>query len=107
MIISITSSTSPKSATGNSQNATVIKSASGTSDTDFGQNTIGSSSFNFSADSGGNYVAPKASQSYDAKTGKVDKDKITASATDRTFQYSQGSSLVQVITQIEAHNGKK
>jgi hypothetical protein len=87
-------------ATVNSGNATVIKSSSGTGDADFGQNSIGSSSFNFSADSGGNYVAPKASQAYDSKTGKVDKDKITASATDRTFQYSQGSSLVQVISQI-------
>lgn len=88
-------------ATVNSSNKTVIgkKAILGFDPTEFGDNTIGSASFNFQIDSGGNYVAPKASESYDEKTGKVDRDKVTIEPNVRTFQYSKDQTLVEIIQQ--------
>jgi hypothetical protein len=75
----------------------------------FTENTIGNASFNFQIDSAGNYVAPKASQVYDEISGKVDLSKMTVDAKKRTFQYSQNTSITQIITNIiiESDYGKK
>lgn len=75
----------------------------------FTSNPIGDASFNFQVDSAGNYVAPKASDVHDEKTGKVDRDKVTVNAKKRTFQYPQNQSLTQIITQciLESDYAKK
>lgn len=88
-------------ATVNSSNQKVIglKAVLGFDPTEFGDNTIGSASFNFKIDSGGNYVTPKAEDVYDPKTGKVDRDKVTIEPEVRTFQYSQGQTIVELIQQ--------
>lgn len=85
----------------NSSNQNVIVKSvfKGFDPTEFGDNTIGNASFNFQVDSGGNYVAPKAEDAYDEKTGKVDRDKVTIEAKTRTFQYAQGQTLTQIISQ--------
>ena len=66
----------------------------------FTVNPIGDASFDFQIDSAGNYVAPKASQAYDSKSGKVDTTKVSVDAKKRTFQYSQNTSITQIITSI-------
>jgi len=65
----------------------------------FISNAIGNASFNFQADSGGNYVAPKAEDAYDESTGKVNRDKVSINAKERTFNYAQKQSILEVITQ--------
>lgn len=62
-------------------------------------NSIGSASFGFRADSGGNYVAPRAQDVVDEKTGKINRDKVTIDPKTRTFQYAQGQTLTSIITQ--------
>lgn len=75
----------------------------------FAENTIGNASFDFQIDSAGNYVAPKASQVYDEASGKVNLSKVSVDAKKRTFQYSQNTSITQIITNIiiESDYGKK
>ena len=81
--------------------AQVIKSSKNVlNQVSFSTNTIGSASFNFEIDSGGTYVAPKASQTYDETTGKIDTSKVNVESKRRTFQYSQNSSITQIITAI-------
>lgn len=62
-------------------------------------NPIGSASFGFKADSGGNYVAPRAQDVVDEASGKVIRDKITIDPKTRTFQYAQGQTLTAIISQ--------
>lgn len=66
----------------------------------FSTNPIGSASFNFEIDSGGTYVAPKASQAYDEATGKIDTSKVNVESKRRTFQYAQNSALTKIIEGI-------
>jgi hypothetical protein len=70
------------------------------SEESFTANNIGDASFDFQIDSAGNYVAPKASQAYDAKSGKVDTAKVSVDAKKRTFQYSQNTSITQIIINL-------
>ena len=62
-------------------------------------NPIGSASFGFRADSGGNYVAPRAQDVVDEKTGKIIRDKVSIDPKTRTFQYAQGQTLTAILTQ--------
>lgn len=88
-------------ATNNSSNYSIrIKSASNAqNDTNFDSNSIGQSSFGFKANSGGNYVAPRAQDVYDASTGVVKRDNITIDPKTRTFQFGQGQSVIAIISQ--------
>lgn len=64
-----------------------------------GDNVISRSSFDFQIDSSGNYVAPKAVDTYDAESGKVDRDKVTIAPKQRTFQYTKDQSITELIQQ--------
>lgn len=88
-------------ATGNSSNYNIrIKSASNAqNDTNFDSNTIGKSSFGFKADSGGNYVSPRAQDVYDSATGVVKRDNLTINPKTRTFQFAQEQSILSIISQ--------
>lgn len=88
-------------ATSNSSNYKIrIKSASNAqNDTNFDSNTIGQASFGFKANSGGNYVAPRAQDVYDSNTGIVKRDNITIDPKTRTFQFGQGQSVIAIISQ--------
>lgn len=88
-------------ATKNTTNLNVrIKSATNTqNDVDFGTNPIGSSSLGFKVDDGGIYVSPRAQDTYDAATGKVQRDKVTIDPKTRTFQYANGQTLTAIISQ--------
>ena len=77
----------------------VATKANSQNDANFQDNPIGSSSFGFKADSGGAYVAPRADQVYDEKTGKVVRDNVTIDPKSRTFQYAQGQSLIAIMSQ--------
>jgi hypothetical protein len=81
-----------------STNAQQIKSSKNVlNQLSFSTNTIGSATFNFEIDSGGTYVAPKASQAYDEATGKIDTSKVNVESKRRTFQYAQNSALTKII----------
>lgn len=88
-------------ATNNSSNYIVrVKSAANAqNDTNFTSNPIGQSSFGFKADSGGNYVSPRAQDVYDESTGLVKRDNITINPKTRTFQFAQGQSVIAIISQ--------
>lgn len=88
-------------ATENSSNYNVrIKSAANAqNDTNFDSNPIGRASFGFRADSGGNYVSPRAQDVYDSATGLVKRDNISINPKTRTFQFGQGQSVIAIISQ--------
>ena len=68
--------------------------------TDFEVNDIGGSSLGFSQNSGGNMAFKKAGDQYDEKTGVVKRDNMTIDVKNRSFQFSQGQTLTQVINQV-------
>jgi len=88
-------------ATENSSNYNIrIKSASNAqNDTNFDSNPIGKASFGFKADSGGNYVSPRAQDVYDSATGLVNRDNVSINPKTRTFQFGQGQSVIAMISQ--------
>ena len=97
----VTPDAGTNTATVNQSNQVVVtKSASNALNSEeFGDNPIGSAIFDFQTDSGGNYVAPKASDVHDEGTGKVNRDKVTNDSKKRTFQYGKDQTVVQIITQ--------
>lgn len=87
-------------ATTNQTNFRTVGSKAATlGESNFQDNYIGLASFGFKIDSGGNYVAPTAEKTYDEASGKVDPSRLKIDPKNRTFQYSQGQSLIAIISQ--------
>lgn len=68
--------------------------------TSFLENKIGKASLGFTQGSGGNFKFVQPADAYDEKTGVVNRDKLTIDTKNRTFQFAQGQSIIQIITQI-------
>ena len=68
--------------------------------TDFTSNPIGKSSFGYDAGQGGNFVFKKEGDVVDEKTGKIRRDQMIIDPKNRTFMFSQGQSLTDIITQV-------
>jgi hypothetical protein len=66
----------------------------------YGDNEIGKADMGFDQSSGGNYVFKKDDVSRDPKTGKITKDKMVIDPKLRTFQFQQGQTITNVITQV-------
>jgi hypothetical protein len=67
--------------------------------TEFGQNTIGSSSFGFNAESGGNIPFAKEGDVVDPNTGVIVRDQMQIDISKREFMFSQGQPLTDIIVQ--------
>lgn len=92
-----------KTATINPQSGnprTVIKGTDIEAVTDFTSNPIGKSTFGYDAGQGGNFVFKKEGDVVDEKTGKIIRDKMTIDPKNRTFMFSQGQSLTEIINQV-------
>lgn len=92
-----------KSATKNPKSGNTTKVIKGTdvqAITDFTSNPIGKSSFGYDAGQGGNFVFKKEGDVVDAKTGKIRRDQMIIDPKNRTFMFSQGQSLTDIITQV-------
>lgn len=63
-------------------------------------NPIGLSSLGFDQISGGTNTFKRAGDSYDEKTGLVNRDGITIDPKQRSFQFGQGQSLTAIINQV-------
>lgn len=68
--------------------------------TDFGNNPIGKANFGFDASKGGNFVFAKEGDVVDEETGKIQRDKMIIDPKKRTFLFSQGQSLTEIINQV-------
>lgn len=68
--------------------------------TDFSANAIGDAEFGFSQGQGGNFPFRKHDDQVDEKTGLVRRDNMVIDPNNRTFQFSQGQTLTQIINQI-------
>lgn len=66
----------------------------------YGSNEIGKSDMGFDQASSGNYVFKRDDDTRDPKTGKIIRDKMTIDPKLRTFQFGQGQTITNVITQI-------
>lgn len=77
---------------------TVGKDAASVSD--FGNNAIGDSTMGFDASRGGNFVMPLEGDVYDQDSGKINRDKIVIDPKARSFQFAQGQSITDILTQI-------
>lgn len=66
----------------------------------YGNNEIGKSDMGFDQTSGGNYVFKDEGATRDEKTGKITKDKMTIDPKLRSFQFQQGQTITNVITQV-------
>jgi len=63
-------------------------------------NKIGLSSLGFDQISGGTNTFKRAGDSYDEKTGLVNRDGVTIDPKQRSFQFGQGQSLTSIINQV-------
>lgn len=61
-------------------------------------NDIGKSSYGFDESDGGNFPFAKETAQRDEETGIVRVDNVTIDPTARTFQFSQGQSIINIIT---------
>lgn len=68
--------------------------------TSFDENPISGSSFGFSQSDGGNFVFKKHGDTIDEKTGVVKRDNMSIDPKNRTFQFSQGQTILAMINQI-------
>lgn len=84
----------------NTQEKVTIKGDKNNTITDFDSNLIGKSKFNFDQSRGGNHPMGKHSEQADPNTGVITRDGVTIDPKTRTFQFSQGQSLTDIINQI-------
>lgn len=78
----------------------VVKGTNAEVVTNFLDNPIGKSEFGFNQGQGGNFPFRKHGDQVDPKTGIVKRDNMTIDPNNRTFQFSQGQTLTQIINQI-------
>ena len=64
-----------------------------------GKNPIGQSKFVFDQGQGGNWQFQKESEVIDEETGRIVRDKMSIDPTKRTFHFTQGQTLTQIIDQ--------
>jgi hypothetical protein len=64
-----------------------------------GKNPIGQSKFVFDQGQGGNWQFQKESEVIDEETGRIIRDKMSIDPKKRTFHFTQGQSLTQIIDQ--------
>ena len=67
--------------------------------TSFGQNSIGSSTFGFDAEAGGNIPFSKEGDIVDPDTGVIIRDQMQIDISKREFMFSQGQPLTDIIVQ--------
>jgi hypothetical protein len=66
----------------------------------YGDNSIGKSDMGITASSGGNYSFKREGDVVDSATGKVQRNQMTIDPTNRKFQFTQGQSLTNIISQV-------
>jgi hypothetical protein len=84
----------------NSPPRKVVKGTNAEVITDFLDNPIGRGEFGFSQGQGGNFPFRKHDDQVDPKTGVVRRDNMVIDPKNRTFQFTQGQTLTQIINQI-------
>lgn len=68
--------------------------------TEFGSNPIGQSDLDFDIKAGGTYPTTPEGDSYDSKTGVVDRGSVQISPKGRTLMFTQGMTVTQMITSV-------
>jgi hypothetical protein len=71
-----------------------------TSSGQFGENAIGAADMGITAGTGGNFTFRREGDVYDAATGKIQRNQMTIDPKSRKFQFSQGQSITNIITQM-------
>ena len=94
----IPSEESATASTTESRSSTVIGSETSIS-TDFGNNKIGKSKFDFSQSDGGNFPFKKEDEVTD-EDGRIISDKMTIEPEKRSFQFTQSQSITDIITSV-------
>ena len=78
----------------------IISNSKGQISSNFGSNSISSSTMNFSAEVGGKYVRPKESEVIDTKTGTADRNKVKIDPKSREFVFANGDRITQIIKKV-------
>ena len=76
-----------------------IKGGRGQIEGNLGKNPIGQSKFVFDQGQGGNWQFKKENEVIDEATGRIVRDKMSIDPTKRTFHFTQGQTLTQIIDQ--------
>ena len=67
---------------------------------DFGENSIGSADMGITAGTGGNFTFKREADVIDPATGKIQRNQMVIDPKNRKFQFSQGQSITNIITQM-------
>jgi hypothetical protein len=67
---------------------------------EFGENAIGSADMGITAGTGGNFTFKREADVIDPATGKIQRNQMVIDPKNRNFQFSQGQSITNVITQM-------
>lgn len=78
----------------------ILKSSKVQTTTPDTKNEIGLASLNLKPSQGGNFLFKKYDEQVDPATGVIKRGNLTIDPTKRTFQFSQGQDIVNIITQI-------
>lgn len=80
--------------------SSVLSKATAEISTNFGGNSISSSTMNFDASVGGKFSQPKEDETIDSATGVTDRSKVRTDPTKREFNFTTGERITNIIQKV-------